>query len=90
MSMKKVKNIYQQLSALVWKENDLYVAKAVEIEVTSQGSTKKEALSHLKEALELYFEDEPKLNINSALKNLSLEKISISNFEEYEKESSLL
>lgn len=75
--MKKIKNIYQELSALVWKDEELYVAKAVEIEVTSQGSTKKEALSNLKEALELYFEDESKLNIGSTLKNLSLEKVNI-------------
>jgi len=75
--MKKVKNIYQQISALVWKEKDLYVAKAVEVEVASQGKTKKEALDNLKEAIELYFEDEPKLKIGSSLKNLSLEKINI-------------
>lgn len=48
--MKKIKNIYQQISALVWKEGDLYVAKGIEIEVASQGRNKKEAL-------ELYFQD---------------------------------
>ena len=53
--MKTVKNIYQKLSALVWKEEDIYVAKAVEVEIASQGSTKKEALQNLQEALELYF-----------------------------------
>lgn len=73
----KVKNIYQEISALVWKEKDMYVAKAVEIEVASQGMTKQEALDNLKEALELYFEDEPRLNIGSSFKNLSLEKINI-------------
>lgn len=52
--MKKIKNIYQEISALVWKEENLYVAKAVEIEVASQGQTKKKALDNLKEALELY------------------------------------
>ncbi len=46
------------LNALVWKEDDLFVAKAIEVEVTSQGKTRAEALSNLKEALELYFEDE--------------------------------
>lgn len=75
--MKTVKNIYQEISALTWKEDNLFVAKAVGIEVTSQGKTKKEALVNLKEALELYFEDEPKLKINPSLSNLSLEKISI-------------
>ena len=75
--MKTVKNIYQEISALTWKEDNLYVAKAIGIEVASQGKTKKDALSNLKEALELYFEDEPKLAVSSSLKNLSLEKISI-------------
>lgn len=75
--MKKVKNVYQSMSALVWKEDELYVAKAVEVEVASQGSTKSEALDNLKEALELYFADEPKLNLSSSYKNLSLEKVSI-------------
>lgn len=46
------------LNTLVWKEGNLYVAKAVEIEIASQGKTAKQALVNLKEALELYFEDE--------------------------------
>jgi len=46
------------LNALVWKEDDLFVAKTVEIEVASQGKTKKQALDNLEEALELYFENE--------------------------------
>lgn len=44
--------------ALVWKEGRWYVAKAVEVEVASQGKTEKAALANLQEALELYFEDE--------------------------------
>jgi predicted RNase H-like HicB family nuclease len=75
--MKTVRNIYQEISALTWKEDNLFVAKAVGIEVASQGKTKKEALSNLKEALELYFENEPKLVVNSSQKNLTLEKICI-------------
>lgn len=45
-------------NALVWKESGLFVAKAIEVEVASQGKTKVEALKNLEEALELYFEDE--------------------------------
>ena len=52
--MKKIKNIYKEASALVWKEDKLFVAKSVEVEIASQGKTKKEALANLKEALELY------------------------------------
>lgn len=75
--MKKIKNVYQELSALVWKEEELYVAKAVEVEIASQGSTKKKALKNLQEALELYFENEPQLNISSSFHDLSLEKVNI-------------
>lgn len=46
------------LNALVWKEGDLFVAQCLEVEVASQGGTKKSALANLEEALELYFEDE--------------------------------
>jgi predicted RNase H-like HicB family nuclease len=44
--------------AVLWQEGDLYVAKALEVEVTSQGKTEKEAVGNLQEALELYFEDQ--------------------------------
>ncbi|MDO8610360.1 MAG: type II toxin-antitoxin system HicB family antitoxin [bacterium] len=76
--MKDVKNIYKTLSALIWKEGKLYVAKCNEIELASQGKTRKEALINLKEALELYFQDEPSFAKLSALKNVSLENIRIS------------
>ena len=47
----------KRIHTIVWKENRWFVAKALEIEVASQGKTEKEALENLKEALELYFED---------------------------------
>ena len=43
-------------AATVWKEGDWYVSQCLEIDVASQGETEEEALSNLKEALELYFE----------------------------------
>ncbi|RIK52077.1 hypothetical protein DCC61_00715 [Candidatus Microgenomates bacterium] len=62
--------------ALVWQEDDLFVAKTIEIELASQGKTKKEALKNLEEAIELYFQDEPKTIFNStALHNLTFEQI---------------
>ena len=62
--------------ALVWQEDDLFVAKTVEVELASQGKTKAEALKNLEEAIELYFQDEPKPLLNmSLLKNLSVEHI---------------
>ena len=48
----------QVLHTIVWKENKLFVAKFLEIELASQGKTKKEAIKNLKEALELFIEDE--------------------------------
>lgn len=46
------------LHALVWKEGNWFVSKCLEVEVASQGKTKKEALENIEEALSLYFEDE--------------------------------
>lgn len=76
--MKDVKNVYKTLSALIWKEEKFYVAKCNDIEITSQGKSKKEALTNLKEALELYFQDEPSFPQLPVLENVSLENIRIS------------
>lgn len=45
-----------EFSALIMKEDDWYVARCVELNVTSQGKTVEEAKAHLKEAVELYIE----------------------------------
>lgn len=47
-----------QLNALVWQEDDLFVAKCLEVEVASQGKTQRAALKNLEQALDLLFEDE--------------------------------
>lgn len=47
-----------RLTAAITKEENWYVAKCLEVEVTSQGYSMEEALENLKEALELYFEGE--------------------------------
>ena len=47
------------LTAAVTHEDDLYVARCLQVEVTSQGETIEDALANLREALELYFEDQP-------------------------------
>ena len=46
------------LSAVVSREGKFYVALAPDIDVASQGDTIEEALANLKEAVDLYFEDE--------------------------------
>jgi predicted RNase H-like HicB family nuclease len=48
-----------RLTAAVTHEGDWYVARCLDVEVTSQGETFEEALANLREALELYFEDAP-------------------------------
>ena len=47
------------LKSVVWKEGKYYISQCLEVEVSSFGKTKKEALAMLQEALELYFEDIP-------------------------------
>ena len=48
-----------RLTAAITREASWYVARCLEVEVASQGESVEEALANLREALELYFEDEP-------------------------------
>jgi len=41
---------------IVWKEGQYFVARCLNVEVSSFGTTKEEALKNLEEALSLYFE----------------------------------
>ncbi len=45
-------------NVIVQKEDNWYVAKCLDNSVASQGKTIEEAIKNLKEALELYYEDE--------------------------------
>ena len=45
------------LQNVVWKEGKYYVAQCLNIDVSSFGESKEEALNNLDEALNLYFED---------------------------------
>jgi predicted RNase H-like HicB family nuclease len=47
-----------QLKNVVWKEDKYYVAQGLNVDVSSFGKTKKEALTNLQEAIELRFENE--------------------------------
>lgn len=47
----------KKFHSIVWREDKYFVAKALEVEIASQGKTEQEALKNLEEALELYFED---------------------------------
>ncbi len=46
-----------RLKNVVWKEKRYFVAQCLNVDVSSFGKTKKQALENLDEALELYFED---------------------------------
>lgn len=50
-----------QLTAAVTQEDEWFVARCLDVEVASQGTSVEEALTNLREALELYFEDHPGL-----------------------------
>ena len=45
------------LSAIIHKEDDMYIAECPEVGTISQGKSIKEALENLKEATELYLEE---------------------------------
>lgn len=47
------------LSAVIHKEDDMYVAECPEVGTISQGKTLDEAVKNLKEATELYLEEFP-------------------------------
>ena len=46
----------RQLTAIIEREDDMYVALCPELDIASQGYTVTEARDNLKEALELFFE----------------------------------
>ncbi|UOG36850.1 type II toxin-antitoxin system HicB family antitoxin [Leptospira noguchii] len=63
----------RSFSASLWQEsNHIYVAQCLELDIASQGETEEEALSNLKEALELHFED-PVANILPEIKKIQAE-----------------
>jgi predicted RNase H-like HicB family nuclease len=57
----------RQLTAIIEKEGDGFVALCPEVDVASQGSTIDEAKNNLREALELFFETASPEEVNSRL-----------------------
>ena len=49
----------QTYTAVIVRENDLFVAECPEVGTVSQGSTIEEAIDNLKETTELYLEEFP-------------------------------
>ena len=57
----------RQLTAIIEREDDGYVALCPEVDVASQGDTIDEARNNLKEALELFFETASSEEVTSRL-----------------------
>jgi hypothetical protein len=53
------KMVTQTFTAVIHKEEDIYVAECPEVGTVSQGYTIEEAVANLKEATELYLEEFP-------------------------------
>jgi len=57
----------QTFTAVLHKEEDLYVAECPEVGTVSQGYTIEEAVANLKEATELYLEEFPLPEISRSI-----------------------
>ncbi len=55
------------LTAILHKEEDMYVAECPEVGTVTQGKTIEEALNNLKEATELYLEEFPLKEVSKPL-----------------------
>jgi len=54
-------------TAVLHREEDMYVAECPEVGTVSQGATVEEALANLKEATELYLEEFPIPSVHKAM-----------------------
>ena len=52
----------KQIAYCLYREDEFHVAQCLNVDVSSFGSTREEAVVNLKEAVELYFEDESTLD----------------------------
>ncbi len=59
--------IFQQYTAIIEKEDNLYVAFCPELDIASQGETVEEARTNLIEAIELFFEVASPEEVNERL-----------------------
>ena len=72
MDEEKEPGVEKTFSASVWREEGLYVAQCLEVDVASQGTTEDVALQNLREALELHF-DPPQATIAPLVKTIKVE-----------------
>lgn len=60
---------FQNFTAIIEKEDNVYVALCPQLDIASQGETLEEAKINLQEAIELFFEHASKDEIKYRLKN---------------------
>ena len=72
------------LSAIVHKEEDMYVATCPEIGTTSQGKTVEDAVANMKEATELYLEEFPQQGVGTLKGLLKLAHVSEEEFAQHQ------
>ena len=49
----------KQMAYVVYREDEVFVSQCLNVDVSSFGSTREEAVANLKEAVELHLEGEP-------------------------------
>ncbi|MCW5558235.1 MAG: type II toxin-antitoxin system HicB family antitoxin [Verrucomicrobiae bacterium] len=49
----------KQIAYVIYREDELFVSLCLNVDVSSFGTTREEAVTNLKEAAELHFEGEP-------------------------------
>jgi predicted RNase H-like HicB family nuclease len=62
---------------VIHKEGKFYVSQCLNVDVSSFGNTIDEATSNLKEALDLYFEDEPSRKNYQKIENTMIGELNI-------------
>ena len=59
----------KQLTAIIEREADAYVALCPELDIASQGTSVSEARENLKEAIELFYEAAPEEEVQRRLRS---------------------
>lgn len=67
------------LQSVVWKEGNKYISQCLDVDVSSFGKTRKEALSMLEDALLLYFQDRPLPRKADRVKNPLIASVTLQN-----------
>ena len=62
---------------IVYKEDKYYVSQCLNVDISSFGSTIDDATNNLKEALDLYFEDEPARKNYQKIENTMMGELNI-------------